>query len=173
MQLGLAINRLVTRTRDRHLFFLGGERRLRARFSIGTPRYASASAGSGSPHVLDRTSSSRPAASVHGTTISDMRVLGISGVYHDSAAALVRDGEIVCAAQEERFTRRKHDPSLPVDAIEYCLAKSTSGLTISISSSSTTSPLRVPAPLETYLALRLQGWGSFSRAFPVWVEQES
>ena len=48
-------------------------------------------------------------------------ILGIAGYYHDAAAALVRDGEIVAAAQEERFTRRKHDPSFPVNAINYCL----------------------------------------------------
>ena len=50
-------------------------------------------------------------------------ILGISAFYHDSAAALVRDGEIVAAAQEERFTRRKHDPGFPSSAIEYCLAE--------------------------------------------------
>jgi carbamoyltransferase len=48
-------------------------------------------------------------------------VLGISAFYHDSAAAIVRDGEIVAAAQEERFSRRKHDPRFPVNAINYCL----------------------------------------------------
>ncbi|HYF47524.1 MAG TPA: carbamoyltransferase N-terminal domain-containing protein, partial [Acidimicrobiales bacterium] len=50
-----------------------------------------------------------------------MRVLGISGFYHDSAAALVVDGQIVAAAQEERFTRKKHDASFPTNAIAYCL----------------------------------------------------
>ena len=50
-----------------------------------------------------------------------MIVLGISAFYHDSAAALVRDGEIIAAAQEERFTRKKHDPSFPANAIRYCL----------------------------------------------------
>jgi carbamoyltransferase len=49
-----------------------------------------------------------------------MDILGISAFYHDSAAALVRDGEIIAAAQEERFTRRKHDPSFPKHAIAYC-----------------------------------------------------
>ncbi len=52
-----------------------------------------------------------------------MLVLGISAFYHDSAAALVRDGEIIAAAQEERFTRKKHDPSFPANAIAYCLAE--------------------------------------------------
>jgi len=50
-----------------------------------------------------------------------MKTLGISAFYHDSAAALVEDGTIVAAAQEERFTRRKHDPGFPRQAIEYCL----------------------------------------------------
>ena len=50
-------------------------------------------------------------------------ILGISAYYHDSAAALLRDGAIVAAAQEERFTRKKHDPGFPANAIEYCLAE--------------------------------------------------
>ena len=50
-------------------------------------------------------------------------ILGISAFYHDSAAALVIDGEIIAAAQEERFTRKKHDPSYPVNAINYCLSE--------------------------------------------------
>src|ERR1041385_5222032 len=52
-----------------------------------------------------------------------MQILGISAFYHDSAAALVRDGEIVAAAQEERFSRKNHDPLFPRQAIEYCLAQ--------------------------------------------------
>ena len=51
-----------------------------------------------------------------------MRILGISAFYHDSAAALIEDGRIVAAAQEERFTRRKHDPGFPASAVRYCLA---------------------------------------------------
>ncbi len=50
-----------------------------------------------------------------------MRILGISAYYHDSAAALVQDGQIVAAAQEERFTRKKHDAGFPVNAVRYCL----------------------------------------------------
>ena len=58
-----------------------------------------------------------------------MLILGISAYYHDSAAALVRDGEIVAAAQEERFTRKKHDAAFPANAIQYCLqeARATAG----------------------------------------------
>ncbi len=52
-----------------------------------------------------------------------MRILGISAFYHDSAAALVEDGRIVAAAQEERFTRKKHDRGFPQHAIDYCLAR--------------------------------------------------
>ena len=50
-----------------------------------------------------------------------MRILGLSAFYHDSAAALIEDGAIVAAAQEERFTRRKHDPGFPRQAVEFCL----------------------------------------------------
>ena len=57
-----------------------------------------------------------------------MRVLGISALYHDSAAALVEDGRIVAAAQEERFTRKKHDSRFPVNAARYCLAEGGTGL---------------------------------------------
>ena len=51
-----------------------------------------------------------------------MNILGVSAYYHDSAACLVQDGEIVAAAQEKRFTRKKHDPGFPHRAVEYCLA---------------------------------------------------
>src|SRR4029077_17958402 len=59
--------------------------------------------------------------SLHLHTLLTMRVLGISAYYHDSAACLVVDGEIVAAAQEERFTRKKHDAAFPARAVEYCL----------------------------------------------------
>ena len=52
-----------------------------------------------------------------------MHILGISAFYHDSAACLIRDGEIIAAAQEERFSREKHDPGFPVNAINYCLSE--------------------------------------------------
>ena len=55
-------------------------------------------------------------------------VLGISAYYHDSAAALVRDGEIIAAAQEERFSRKKHDARFPVNAVRYCLSESGIGM---------------------------------------------
>ena len=68
-----------------------------------------------------------------------MRVLGISAFYHDSAAALVADGRIVAAAQEERFTRKKHDSSFPKNAIAYCPEETGADLMNSITSCSTTS----------------------------------
>ena len=69
-----------------------------------------------------------------------MRILGISAFYHDSAAALIEDGRIVAAAQEERFTRKKHDAAFPVHAIRYCLDKAdTSISTASTMSSSSRS----------------------------------
>ena len=67
------------------------------------------------------------------------RILGISAFYHDSAAALLVDGEIVAAAQEERFTRKKHDSDFPQHAIDYCLDRPGSGLPNSTTSASTTS----------------------------------
>ncbi len=66
-------------------------------------------------------------------------ILGISAFYHDSAAALVVDGEIVAAAQEERFTRKKHDDGFPQHAVEYCLQGRPDGRRSSITSASTTS----------------------------------
>jgi carbamoyltransferase len=57
-----------------------------------------------------------------------MNILGISAFYHDSAAALIQDGEIIAAAQEERFTRKKHDPGFPTEAVKYCLK--TGGLSL-------------------------------------------
>ena len=69
-----------------------------------------------------------------------MRILGISAFYHDSAAALVEDGRIVAAAQEERFTRKKHDASFPRNAIAYCLDEAgVEARATSITSCSTTS----------------------------------
>ena len=58
-----------------------------------------------------------------------MNILGISAFYHDSAAALVKDGEIIAAAQEERFTRKKHDPAFPRNAINYCVQEA--GISVS------------------------------------------
>lgn len=100
-------------------------------------------------------------------------ILGISAFYHDSAAALVIDGQIVAAAQEERFTRRKHDPDFPGHAIAYCLAEA--GLTpadldyIAFYDKPLTKFERL---LETYLAFAPSGWASFQLALPVWLKDK-
>jgi carbamoyltransferase len=100
-------------------------------------------------------------------------ILGISAFYHDSAAALVIDGDIVAAAQEERFTRRKHDPDFPREAIRYCLSEA--GLSpIDLDYVAFyDKPLRkFERLLETYVAFAPRGLGSFRRAMPVWLKDK-
>ena len=100
-------------------------------------------------------------------------ILGISAFYHDSAAALVVDGEIVAAAQEERFTRKKHDYSFPQHAIDYCLAAG--GLEpeqldfVGFYDKPLTKFERL---LETYLAFAPAGFRSFRMAVPLWLKQK-
>jgi len=102
-----------------------------------------------------------------------MRILGISGFYHDSAAALVRDGEIVAAAQEERFTRRKHDPGMPTHAIQYCLDQENIRLDDVDFVVFYDKPfLKFERLLETYLAFAPQGFRSFSKALPIWAKEK-
>jgi carbamoyltransferase len=100
-------------------------------------------------------------------------ILGISGFYHDSAAALIVDGNIVAAAQEERFTRRKHDPGFPVHAIAYCLEEA--GLApqdIDYVGFYEKPLLKFERLLETYLAYAPAGFASFAKAMPVWLKQK-
>ena len=100
-------------------------------------------------------------------------ILGISAFYHDSAAALVVDGRIVAAAQEERFTRIKHDPAFPGQAIAYCLREA--GLTpdeldyVAFYDKPLTKFERL---LETYLAFAPAGFRSFRLAMPVWLKDK-
>jgi len=99
--------------------------------------------------------------------------LGISAFYHDSAAALLVDGEIIAAAQEERFSRRKHDSSFPTKAVEYVLAES--GLSISDLDGIAfyDKPyLKFERLLETYHAFAPQGLKSFLSATPVWIKEK-
>jgi len=104
---------------------------------------------------------------------NQLKILGISAYYHDSAACLIQDGVITAAAQEERFTRRKHDPGFPENAVKYCLAEA--GLT----------PDQIdhvvfyekPFPkferlLETYLAYAPRGYKSFAMSMPVWLTEK-
>src|SRR5580658_5498392 len=102
-----------------------------------------------------------------------MRILGISAFYHDSAAALVRDGEIVAAAQEERFSRKKHDPNFPRQAVEYCLAEEKIRLEDLDSVVFYDKPfLKFERLLETYLAFAPRGLRSFSMALPLWIREK-
>jgi carbamoyltransferase len=102
-----------------------------------------------------------------------VKIVGISAYYHDSAACLVIDGELVAAAQEERFTRKKHDAAFPTNALRYCI--DAGGLR----------PSQVdhvafydkPFPkferiLETYLAFAPRGFASFAASLPVWTKEK-
>jgi carbamoyltransferase len=100
-------------------------------------------------------------------------ILGLSAFYHDSAAALVVDGVIVAAAQEERFTRKKHDASFPAHAVRYCLAEA--GLELNDVDYITfyDKPLiKFERLLETYLAFAPRGFQSFVMAMPVWLKEK-
>jgi carbamoyltransferase len=102
-----------------------------------------------------------------------MYILGISAFYHDSAACLLKDGEVIAAAQEERFTRKKHDEGFPKNAIQYCLEVS------NISANQISNIVFYEKPfvkferlLETYLAFAPKGFTSFAKAMPVWIKDK-
>src|SRR6185436_8080063 len=102
-----------------------------------------------------------------------MYILGISAFYHDSAACLVQDGQIVAAAQEERFTRRKHDPGFPRNAVRYCLREGRvelSDLTYIVFYDKPF--LKYERLLETYLSFAPRGIGSFVAAMPTWIKEK-
>lgn len=102
-----------------------------------------------------------------------MNILGLSAFYHDSAACLIRDGEIIAAAQQERFTRVKHDHRFPLDAVQYCLKVG------KISSKDLDYVVFYDKPfikferlLETYVSYAPRGWASFLMAMPLWLKQK-
>ena len=102
-----------------------------------------------------------------------MRVLGISAFYHDSAAAIVVDGRIVAAAQEERFSRKKHDARFPASAIAYCVAEAGCRLSELDNVVFYDKPfLKFERLLETYLAFAPRGFSSFRIALPVWLKEK-
>ena len=102
-----------------------------------------------------------------------MKILGISAFYHDSAAALVVDGKIVAAAQEERFTRKKHDHHFPRQAIGFCLKKaSLSVKDIDYVSFYERPRLKFDRLLKTYLMYAPRGLGSFVTSMPLWVKEK-
>ncbi|MDC1311325.1 carbamoyltransferase [Burkholderiales bacterium] len=102
-----------------------------------------------------------------------MYILGVSAFYHDSAACLLKDGEIFAAAQEERFTRKKHDAGFPTHAIQYCLKEA------GIAAKDIDNVVFYEKPfvkferlLETYLAFAPKGFTSFAKAMPVWIKDK-
>ncbi|MFN7682915.1 MAG: carbamoyltransferase [Planctomyces sp.] len=100
-------------------------------------------------------------------------ILGVSAFYHDSAAALVVDGRIVAAAQEERFTRKKHDPAFPLHAAQFCLQQA--GLQpgeLDYIAFYEKPLVKFERLLETYLAFAPSGFGSFLMAIPVWLKEK-
>src|SRR5688500_14330734 len=102
-----------------------------------------------------------------------MKILGISAYYHDAAAALIVDGEIVAAAQEERFTRTKHDPAFPVNAIRYCLeAGGLKGADIDHVAFYDKPFLKFERLLETYIAFAPRGFKSFRQSLPLWIKEK-
>jgi carbamoyltransferase len=102
-----------------------------------------------------------------------VKVLGISAFYHDSAAAIIENGEIIAAAQEERFTRKKHDPNFPTNAVRFCLDFSGTKLDELDAIAFYDKPLlKFERLLETYYAFVPKGLSSFITAIPVWLKEK-
>ena len=102
-----------------------------------------------------------------------MYILGISAFYHDSAACLIKDGEIIAAAQEERFTRKKHDPGFPGNEIQYCLREAgIEGTDLDYVAFYDKPFLKFERILETYLAFAPIGLKSFLKAIPLWIKKK-
>ena len=100
-----------------------------------------------------------------------MYILGISAWYHDSGACLIKNGEIIAAVQEERFTRIKHDSSFPSNAINYCISEANINPNKINEIVFYEKPfLKFERLLETYLAFAPHGFVSFSKAMPLWVK---
>ena len=100
-------------------------------------------------------------------------ILGISAFYHDSAACLLRDGEIIAAAQEERFTRKKHDHRFPGNAVRYCLSEAGIEAERLNHVAFYDKPwLKFERLLETYLTYAPAGFRSFVMAMPLWLKQK-
>src|SRR3954452_21324702 len=98
------------------------------------------------------------------------RILGISAYYHDSAACLVEDGQVVAAAQEERFTRKKHDASFPSNAVAYCLRhRGISPRELDLVGYYEKPLVKFSRLVETYVACAPRGFRSFLMALPLWL----
>ena len=102
-----------------------------------------------------------------------MVVLGISAFYHDSAAAIVQNGVVRAAAQEERFTRKKHDQAFPTNAVRWCLTHNGISVADVDYVAFYDKPfLKFERLLETYLAFAPRGFKSFSKAMPLWMREK-
>jgi len=102
-----------------------------------------------------------------------LKILGISAYYHDSAAALIVNGKIVAAAQEERFTRKKHDPGVPANAVKFCLESEGLQLDMLDAVAFYDKPfLKFERLLETYYGFAPKGLVSFITAMPVWIKEK-
>tara|TARA_B100002051_G_scaffold263046_1_gene286320 strand:+ start:930 stop:2747 length:1818 start_codon:yes stop_codon:yes gene_type:complete len=102
-----------------------------------------------------------------------MIILGISAYYHDSAACVLKEGEIIAAAQEERFTRKKHDQNFPINAIKYCLKEADiSADKLDIVAFYDKPFLKFERILETYLSFAPKGISSFLKAMPLWIKKK-
>src|SRR6185369_9271345 len=100
-------------------------------------------------------------------------ILGISALYHDSAAALVVDGKIVAAAQEERFSRKRHDAGFPRQAIDYCLREGRLAASELDHVVFYDKPfLKFERLIETYVAFAPRGLRSFSTSMPLWIQEK-
>src|SRR5882762_8176511 len=101
------------------------------------------------------------------------RILGLSAYYHDSAACLLDEGRIVAAAQEERFTRKKHDADFPAQAVRYCLEAGRVEKNEEVAVVFYEKPiLKFHRILETHLSVAPAGLGGFVRAVPVWLKEK-
>src|SRR6187399_1692573 len=102
-----------------------------------------------------------------------MNILGVSALYHDSAAALIRDGEIIAAAQEERFSRKKHDERLPLGAMTWCLEEGGVGKDDLDAVVFFDKPLtKLTRMLETYGQVAPRGLKSFMAGVPLWLKDK-
>ena len=100
-------------------------------------------------------------------------ILGISAFYHDSAACILKDGKIIAAAQEERFTRKKHDPNYPHNAIQFVLKYANLKLSEVDQIVFFEKPfLKFERLLETYVAFAPRGFISFAKAMPIWIKEK-
>ncbi len=101
------------------------------------------------------------------------KILGVSAFYHDSAAALLVDGKIIAVAQEERFTRKKHDSAFPSNAIQYCLSSEDYNLLDIDAVIFYDKPfIKFERLLETYLSYAPKGFSSFAKAMPIWLKEK-